>query len=184
MNVLTRLLIPGDFRIELDDLRKAVTDLTTVTAAQNERIAAQALIIAGQAGEIDKANKEIDLLRRGEANARGELREALTRISSQDALLFEERSARMQTAIELGALQVQLKGADERLKYQSDQIKNNDAKIVSLENELAKYRGLYAGTEMAKTALELDLAAARAETGLLRQQHEAMQKELAEMRRQ
>lgn len=147
---------PHDYqRQELRDLRDAVGQLTTVTAAQNERI-------AGQSAELEKAHKLIKEQETTSALLRGDLREAYTRITGLEAQLVEERGARTLQATEMGDLRAQLRIADERLKHQRDELTEQAKKIAVLEDERAKYQGLYAGEALAKTALEQDLAAARA----------------------
>ena len=116
---------------ELNDIRKAITDLTTVTAAQNEKL-------YHQANEIEKAHQLIKALQTVEAQLRGDLREAYTRITALESQLSEERIARTRQAEELGTVKAQLSMADERLQKQRTDLTAQGKQIAILEEERAK----------------------------------------------
>jgi chromosome segregation ATPase len=140
---------------ELDSLRKAITDLTTVVAAQTERTFA---IASELADEKAQAQQTIHSLRTIEAQLRGELREAYTRIVALEQALGEERSARMETATKLGDVQAQLRAADGRLQKQRQDLDGATRQIAVLNDERAKYQGLYAGESLARAQLERERA--------------------------
>ena len=116
---------------DLADIRTAITNLTTVTAAQNERIYHQGL-------ELEEAHQLIKSLQTVEAQLRGDLREAYTRISALELQLSEERTARTRQAEELGTVKAQLNMADERLQKQRTDLTAQGKQIAILEEERAK----------------------------------------------
>ena len=118
-----------------DDLRKAITDLTTVTAVQNERI-------ERQNAEIEKAHLLIRSLQTVEAQLRGDQREAYSRITALEQMLSEERIARTQQAEELGTVKAQLAMADGRLQKQRQDLTTQGQQIAILEDDKARLIGV------------------------------------------
>ena len=117
-----------DTHADLVEIRRTITDLATVTAAQNERI-------NGQAKEIERSHELIKALQTVEQQLRGDLREAYSRITALESMLSEERSARTAQAELYGDVKRQLHEADARLKRQRDDLTTQGEKIAVLENE-------------------------------------------------
>lgn len=120
---------------DLVEIRRAVNELTTVTAAQNERI-------NGQAKEIERSHELIKALQTVEAQLRGDLRQAQSQINALELQLIEERSARTSQAEQLGDVKRQLLMADGRLKKQRDDLTLQGQQIAILEDERAQARNV------------------------------------------
>jgi chromosome segregation ATPase len=149
-----------DLRIEAEADRRAALEREQTL---QDKLTAQDIVLRRQADLINQ-------LRTSEQKLLGDQREHLTRITSLEFQLHTEREARTAQASEAGFMKAQLETADGRLKHQNDQITAQGNKIAVLEDERAKYQGLYAGEALAKTAIEQDLAAARQEIAALRVQ--------------
>lgn len=115
----------------LSEIRRSITELTTVTAAQNEKL-------YHQGNELERAHQLIKALQTVEAQLRGDLREAYTRITALEQQLSEERSARTKQAEELGTVKAQLSMADERLQKQRNDLTAQGNQIAILEEARAK----------------------------------------------
>ena len=115
---------------ELNDIRKSITDLTTVTAAQNEKL-------YHQGNELERAHQLIKSLQTVEAQLRGDLRESFSRIAALELQLSEERSARTRQAEEHGTVKAQLAMADGRLQKQRLDLTAQGQQIAILENDKA-----------------------------------------------
>ena len=119
---------PDTTHADLIEIRRAVTDLTTVTAAQNERL-------NGQSKEIERSHELIKALQTVESQLRGDLREAYSRITALESMLTEERTARTLQAEELGDMKRQLRDADSRLQKQRTDLTDQGKQIAVLEEE-------------------------------------------------
>lgn len=117
-----------DTHADLLEIRRAVNDLTTVSAAQNERI-------NGQAKEIERSHELIKALQTVEAQLRGDLRQAQSQINALEQQLIEERAARAAQAELYGDMKRQLIDADSRLQRQRLDLTAQGEKIAVLENE-------------------------------------------------
>ena len=119
---------PEIVHADLVELRQAVTGLTTVTAAQNERI-------NGQSKEIERSHELIKSLQTVEAQLRGDIRQAHTQITALEQQLIEERTARTTQAELYGDMKRQLADADARLQRQRVELTAQGEKIAVLEHE-------------------------------------------------
>lgn len=126
---------PDTTHADLIEIRRTISALTVVTAAQNERI-------NGQAAEIAASRDQIRLLQTVEAQLRGDLREAYTRITALESMLTEERTARTLQAEELGDMKRQLRDADSRLQKQRTDLTDQGKQIAVLEEERALARNV------------------------------------------
>lgn len=126
---------PDTQHSDMMEIRRAVNDLTTVTAAQNERI-------SGMGKEIERSHELIKALQTVEAQLRGDLRQAQSQINALELQLIEERSARTSQAEQLGDVKRQLLMADGRLKKQRDDLTVQGQQIAILEDERAQARNV------------------------------------------
>lgn len=146
---------PDTQHSDMVEIRRAVNELTTVTAAQNERI-------SGMNKEIERSHELIKALQTVEAQLRGELREAYTRITVLESSLSEERSARTSQAEQLGDVKRQLLMADGRLKKQRDDLTLQGQQIAVLEEERALARNVAQVWQLRAESAEAELTALKA----------------------
>jgi chromosome segregation ATPase len=119
---------PDNTHSDLVEIRRALSELTTVTAAQNERI-------SGMGKEIERSHELIKALQTVEAELRGNLRQAQQQINALEMQLIEERAARTEQAQLYGDVKRQLADADSRLKKHRNDLTAQGEKIAVLENE-------------------------------------------------
>jgi chromosome segregation ATPase len=153
-----RMLVPIEPQPPIDshhsdlvEIRRAVNELTTVTAAQNERI-------NGQAKEIERSHELIKALQTVEAQLRGDLRQAQSQINALELQLIEERNARTLQAEQLGDVKRQLLMADGRLKKQRDDLTVQGQQIAVLEEERAQARNVAQVWQLRAESAEAELA--------------------------
>lgn len=146
---------PDTQHSDMVEIRRAVNELTTVTAAQNERI-------NGQAKEIERSHELIKALQTVEAQLRGDLRQAQSQINALELQLIEERSARTSQAEQLGDVKRQLLMADGRLKKQRDDLTVQGQQIAILEDERAQARNVAQVWQLRAESAEAELTALKA----------------------
>jgi chromosome segregation ATPase len=141
---------PDTHHSDMVEIRRAVNELTTVTAAQNERI-------NGQAKEIERSHELIKALQTVEAQLRGDLRQAQSQINALELQLIEERNARTLQAEQLGDVKRQLLMADGRLKKQRDDLTVQGQQIAVLEEERAQARNVAQVWQLRAESAEAEL---------------------------
>lgn len=154
--------LPDDhaqLRAEIQALR---ADIAVIQSTHQTEI--QALRVA-----LEKSDRIIEALKATEAKYLGEIRELYTRIASLEQQLLDARHEREADLVERATLQAQYGMADERLKNQRRLLDEQTTQLAVLKSETEQYKGMYAGTAMAKQAVELDLQQARAEIARLQQ---------------
>lgn len=131
--------------------------------------------------QIEHQVKTIDALKNTDAARLGEIRELYTRIGALERQLVEERNARERAAQSLGDVQAQLRLADDRLKTQRVKLDEQGQQIAVLNDERAKYQGLYSGEALAREMLERDLQTARGRIVELESQVVQLQADVARL---
>lgn len=159
VNVVEALPPSGpDMHSDFVELRRMVGELTTVTAAQNERL-------NGVTIDNERQRELIKALQTNESALRGDLREAYSRITALEGMLSEERSARTTQAELYGDVKRQLADADSRLQKQRVDLTAQGEKIAVLENEnvvkigviqVWQTRAEMAEAEVAKLRMQFD----------------------------